>query len=114
MNSFIVGLCILALATISNGDRMEGEIDLREEKGFDTSKYPKEYFLTPLPLSTIRSISYHVRHPNPFSINPIPNKRPDTAYTKTYLHQSNSNKTRGFIQFRQIVSCFFMTINYNL
>lgn len=107
MNHLIAGLCILALTFLVSCERMEGEIDLREEKEFDTSKYPKEYFLTPLPLSTIRSISYHIRQPNPFSINPIPNQRPDTAYTKAYLHQSNNNKTRGFIQFRQIVSPFF-------
>lgn len=104
MNHLTAGLCILVLVCLANCDRMEGEIDLKEEKGFHATKYPKEYFLTPLPSSTIRSISYHVRTPNPFSINPIPNARPDTAYTKAYLHQSNSNKTKGFVQFRQVVS----------
>ena len=113
MNRLVAAFCVLALATLVNCDRIEGEIDLREEKGFDTSKYPKEYFLTPLPLSTIRSISYHVRHPNPFSINPIP-KRPDTAYTKAYLHQINNNKTRGFVQFRQIVSAFRLLADHLL
>ena len=107
MNLKIIALCVLLISSISNCDKLKGEIDLNEEKGFNTSKYSKEYFLTPLPLSTIRSISYHIRQPNPFSINSTPNIRPDMAYTKSYLHLNKDNTTRSFIQFRQLVSFSF-------
>jgi len=98
----VFGLCILLITSIKC-DKLAGEIDLKEERGFNATKYPKEFFLTPLPMSTIRSISYPIRQPNPFSINPRPNEmRPDMAYTKVYLHTNTDNATRGLIQFRQL------------
>lgn len=104
MNFLIFGLCVLIICPI-NCDKFDGEIDLNEEHGFNASRYPKDYFLSPLPLNTIRTVSYPIRQPNPFSINPRPNElQPDMAYTKAYLHLNNNNATRGFIQFRQLVS----------
>lgn len=106
MNSLLIGFCILFFSSFSDCEKLEGEIDLKEEHGFNTSKYSNEYFLTPLPLSTIRSVSYLIRQPNPFNINPNP-VNPDMAYTKAYLQSGKDNKTKGFVQFRQIVSINF-------
>lgn len=106
MNFLSIVLCLFLAFSTSSCDKLEGEIDLKEEKGFNTSAYNPSYFLTPLPLSSIRSLSYHIRYPNPFSLNPRPVSRPDMAYTKAYLHPSRQNITRGLVQFRQIVSDF--------